>query len=221
MKFGKRQLLLASLILVLGAAVYLNWQFSGVKNDLAATEVVNDSQTNKQLGQAQFVNQNSVNEANDNSSNTSSDKSKDTTSSSDKDTEQSNSSANSDTSGNSDNSKTAEDYFAEAKLNRQKAQDDAVDMVKDILEDATASEAAKTEAIAQASKIANIIQQQSNVESLIKAKGFSDCLVFIQNSECSVVVSGQELNDTLAITIKDIVNGQTGILADKIKITNV
>lgn len=220
MKFGKRQILLASLILVLGAAVYLNWQFSGVKNDLAATEVVNDSATEKQLGQAQFVNLNSVA---DTSSNTSSDnnssgdiKQTDTpvTSNVSSDTSSDNNSSNS---GN----KKAEDYFAQAKLNRQKAQDDAVEMVKDILEDATASETAKSEAVAQASKIANIIQQQSNVESLIKAKGFSDCLVFIQNSECSVVVSGVSLDDTLAITIKDIVTGQTGISADKVKITEV
>ena len=29
MKFGKKQLVLASLVLALGAAVYLNWQFAG------------------------------------------------------------------------------------------------------------------------------------------------------------------------------------------------
>lgn len=219
MKFGKRQLLLASLILVLGAAVYLNWQFSGVKNDLAATEVVNDNETDKQLGQAQFVNLNSVADtgseiSDDTTSKNESIKQTDTPVTSGTTSSSDNSSSNSDT-------KKSESYFAEAKLNRQKAQDDAVDMVKDILEDATASETAKAEAVAQASKIANIIQQQSNVESLIKAKGFSDCLVFIQNAECSIVVSGLGLDDTLAITIKDIVTGQTGISADKIKITEV
>ena len=31
MKYGKRQLILASLVLALGAAVYLNWQFAGTK----------------------------------------------------------------------------------------------------------------------------------------------------------------------------------------------
>ena len=29
MKYGKRQLILASLVLALGAAVYLSWQFAG------------------------------------------------------------------------------------------------------------------------------------------------------------------------------------------------
>lgn len=212
MKFGKRQLILASLILVLGAAVYLNWQFSGVEKDLAATEVVNDTQTEKQLGQAQFVN------AEVNSTEEDDKESIATASKEDNTSDTTNSEAVKET--NAD-VKSTEEYFAQAKLSRQQAQEEAVDMVKEILEDATASESAKAEAVSQAAKIANIIQQQANVESLIKAKGFSDCLVFIQNSECSVVVSGLEINDALAITIKDIINGQTGIAAEKIKITNV
>ena len=42
MKYGKRQLILASLVLALGAAVYLNWQFSdtGVDTDVLMTVCV-------------------------------------------------------------------------------------------------------------------------------------------------------------------------------------
>ena len=70
----------------------------------------------------------------------------------------------------------------------------------------------------QAAEIAKNIEQESNIENLIKAKGFAECLAFIQNGECSVVVSSTGLLDNEAITIKDIVAGQSGISYDKIKI---
>ncbi|MFR1479586.1 MAG: hypothetical protein ACLSB9_29800 [Hydrogeniiclostridium mannosilyticum] len=40
MGFGKRQLILAALVVALGTAVYLNWQFTG-NDDLLATNAVN------------------------------------------------------------------------------------------------------------------------------------------------------------------------------------
>lgn len=56
---------------------------------------------------------------------------------------------------------------------------------------------------------------------MIKAKGFSDCLVFLQNNECSVVVKIKDSSQNNAIVIKDIVAGQSGISYDKIKIVEV
>jgi stage III sporulation protein AH len=53
---------------------------------------------------------------------------------------------------------------------------------------------------------------------LIKAKGFTDCVVFLQNSECSVVVKTKDSNPNNAVVIKDIVAGQAGVSYDKIKI---
>ena len=52
MKFGRKQLVLASLVLALGAAVYLNWQFAGT-NKLPIGE---GEDTSSQLGAAQLVN---------------------------------------------------------------------------------------------------------------------------------------------------------------------
>ena len=52
MKFGKKQLVLASLVLALGAAVYLNWQFAGTDR----LPVGDSSSETSQLGAAQLVN---------------------------------------------------------------------------------------------------------------------------------------------------------------------
>ena len=53
MKFGKRQLVIASLVVALGTAVYLNWQFS----ENSAINIVDDSENNyKKIGQTTYVN---------------------------------------------------------------------------------------------------------------------------------------------------------------------
>ena len=61
MKVGKKQLVLASLVLALGAAVYLNWQFAGT----GQLPVGEESQAQSQLGAAQLVNNAYVETVND------------------------------------------------------------------------------------------------------------------------------------------------------------
>ena len=50
--FGKKQIILASLVLILGIAVYLNWQFAKTGEDFAVTGKVD---TAKNYGDAQLV----------------------------------------------------------------------------------------------------------------------------------------------------------------------
>ena len=187
MGFRKKQVILAALVLALGTAVYLNWQFSSNQDLIADNSIM----STKELGEAQFVNNTPTPEE-------SGDKKEDK---------------------KEDEPQNSSEYFSKAKTTRQKARDEATDMIKEILEDAKSSEQAKSEAIKQASEVAKNIEQEANIESLIKAKGITDCLAFIQNVECSVVVGGGEaLNENLAVAIKDIIAGQGGISPDKIKI---
>lgn len=201
MKFGKKQLILAGLVLTLGAAVYLNWQFSSNTDLLSGADAVSVS---KELGEAEFVNTSSDKKAGESAT--------EKTTSAEKST-------------NSEKTTTAEkgsdEYFAQAKVDRQQTQDKIAEMTQDVLESSEESESAKTEAVAKAAELATIMEQQTNVESIIKSKGFEECMTFIQNGECSVVVKDSDLTADDAMIIKDIVVGQTGISSDKVKITAV
>ncbi len=202
MKFGKRQLVLAALVVALGAAVYLNWQFSDNSSLIQQTS----ASANKQIGQAQFVN---------NSTDSSVPKDKNTSGST---------SSNSSKDASGKKTQPSEDalaYFAQVKVERQKTHDGAADLAKEVLEAADSSDEAKKEAVGKAAEIAKNMEQETNIESLIKAKGFSQCLAFIQNGECSIVVCRGELDDDGVMAIKDIVTGQSGIEFDNIKITEV
>ncbi len=199
MKIGKKQLILTGLVLTLGAAVYLNWQFSGNTDLISGSDAVSVS---KELGEAEFVNTSSDKKAGESTAQKSTElsSSKESTASA---------------------SKSSDEYFSQAKVNRQQTQDDIAEMTKKILESSEESDTAKAEAVAKAAELATVMEQQTNVESLIKAKGFEECMVFIQNGECSIVVRDSDLTADDALIIKDIATGQTGITVDKIKVTAV
>lgn len=204
MKLGKKQLILTGLVLTLGTAVYLNWQFSSNTDLLSGSDTVSVS---KELGEAEFVNTSSDKKAGESSTKSSTTKA--TEKVSDSKTTTTNGTLNSD------------EYFAQAKLDREETQDKISEMTQEVLNSVEESDTAKTEAVTRAAELATILEQQTNVESLVIAKGFEDCLAFIQNDECSIVVKDSDLTDEDTLIIKDIATGQTGISIDKIKISAV
>lgn len=201
MTFGKRQLVIAALVVALGAAVYLNWQFSGVQ-PVTVTDA--ESETAKQLGQTTYVNT-EVSNSSDTSETTS---------------ENSSVEANTSATG-STLSREQQEYFANERINRSQSQEKAIESLSDIIESASSSESAKQDAVKSAEKLALAIKAESNIESEIKTKGFADCLVSINNDSCSVIVPKGKLDDATAISIKDIVVRQGGIEYDKITISEI
>ena len=105
----------------------------------------------------------------------------------------------------------ASSYFSEAVLSRQRARDQATELLKDILKAADQSESAKKEAVAQAAKLAEAIAQESKIESLLKAKGYESCLAMLENGKASIIVGTEGLLAHETITIKDIVHNQSGL----------
>lgn len=113
-----------------------------------------------------------------------------------------------------------ESYFTSTALNRQEARDEAIEVLKLVSEDADASAEAKAEAAKKIEKIALDIQNEANIESLVKAKGFEDCVAIISDSAVSVVVGAETLSAAEAAQILTIVYETTGISPSKISIIN-
>lgn len=117
-------------------------------------------------------------------------------------------------------SATGTGYFASARLNRQQARDSALTMLQDTMNSETAQEAAKTEAGAAIETLAASTVSEAQIENLVVAKGYADCLAFISDGGVSVVVSATEdgLQDADVARITEIVTGETGIPASQITI---
>ena len=112
------------------------------------------------------------------------------------------------------------DYFTSTALDRKEARDEAIDVLKMVTESNEASEEAKAEAQAKISKIAVDIQNEANIETLVKAKGFEECVAIISDDSVSVIVSAETLQASQAAQILSIVYNTTGISPEKISIIN-
>lgn len=109
-------------------------------------------------------------------------------------------------------------YFTSTALSRGQSRDEAIDVLKLVTEDAEASEEAKAEAAAKISQIAVDIQNETNIETLVKAKGFEECVAIIGDDAVSVVVKAESLQANEAAQIFAIVYETTGISPENISI---
>jgi stage III sporulation protein AH len=112
------------------------------------------------------------------------------------------------------------DYFTSTALSRKQSRDEALDVLKLVTENDEASEEAKAAASAKISQIAVDMQNEANIESLIKAKGFEECIAVISENSASVVVKADDLQANECAQILTIVYETAGILPENVSIIN-
>ena len=115
------------------------------------------------------------------------------------------------------------DYFASARLTRQQARDSALSLLKEASENDSVDEETVNEAAKSIQTLASYTLSEAQIENMITAKGYDDCVVFLSEDGVSVVVSageeGLQTEDVARIT--DIVKQETGLTAESIKIMEV
>lgn len=111
-------------------------------------------------------------------------------------------------------------YFTATALSRSQSRDEAIDVLKLVTENEEASEEAKAEAAAKISKIAVDMQNEANIETLVKAKGFEECVAIIGDDAVSVIVKAESLQANEAAQILAIAYETTGIAPQNISIIN-
>lgn len=122
---------------------------------------------------------------------------------------------------NATDATSSTDYFAQARLSRQTARDEALSMLKETVASVDAAEDAKQDASDQITSIAGDMVKEERIESQIKAKGYTDAVVYITTETISVVVSAPEngLQASDAAAISDIIVSETGADPSMIRIS--
>ena len=108
-------------------------------------------------------------------------------------------------------------YFASAQLSRQQARDQAIAVLQSVVSTST-DEVSREQANADISRIASEIQTEAAIETLIKSKGFEECVAVISDGSASVIVRSDGLLPNELSQIKEIVWEQAGIDPLNIKI---
>ena len=118
---------------------------------------------------------------------------------------------------------TGSQFFDEARLKREKAHDEALDTIQKTLKDSSLSDAEKAEYTAQMTANLEDINAENEIETLIKAKGFADCLCFLQSgrADLTVMTSGEALTSAQVAQIRDIVMSKSNVTAQNITVVEV
>ncbi len=118
---------------------------------------------------------------------------------------------------------TGSQFFDEARLKREKAHDEALDTIQKTLKDSSLSDAEKAEYTAQMTANLEDINAENEIETLIKAKGFADCLCFLQSgrADLTVMTSGDALTAAQVAQIRDIVMSKSNVTAQNITVVEV
>ena len=115
------------------------------------------------------------------------------------------------------------DYFAQARLTRQTSRDEALSL----LETAAASESASQETIDGAmdaiAAMATWSMQETQIENLLLAKNFEDCVVYISSDGVTVAVPApiEGLSAASVAQITETIIGETGCTAEDIRVIEV
>ena len=115
---------------------------------------------------------------------------------------------------------SSSDYFATARLTRQQARDSAVALLQQAAAQEDADETVANEASESIQVLATFTLAETQIENLVTAKGYTDCVAFMGEDSVSVVVSTEdgELSVADIAKISDITMTETGCTAEQVKI---
>lgn len=119
-------------------------------------------------------------------------------------------------------SSNADSYFSAVQISRERTRDEALEVLQSVVDNADSDEAVKTQALSDINRLALEMSAESNIETLVMAKGFEDCVAVINGDGATVVVKtgGEEgLLPNQIAQINEIVYEQAQIKPVNIKIT--
>ena len=118
---------------------------------------------------------------------------------------------------------TATDYFAAVRLSRQQARDSAVNLLQEAMAYSEGDSAKEVESAMELEDIVQTALSEAQIESLIIAKGYTDCVAYMSNEGISVAVASPEggLQQEDVAVIADIVMTQSTYSLDDIRVVEV
>jgi hypothetical protein len=115
----------------------------------------------------------------------------------------------------------ASTYFVQAKLDREQSRSKQKDMLTEMINNDKLDSTQKSDCAAEMMVLQQRIEKETAAETMIKAKGFNEAYVRIDDATVDVVVSSESLNESQLAQIEDIVKRKTGVSADKIRISTL
>ena len=208
-KFKKSEIAIYAVVLMLVAAGYFNYStFENKTEETYSEDIVNNiDEKSANVGDAVLVSSNEI-ENNENNTNNSSENVTQ---------EEKNKNETEETSSNETNE---EDYYANAKLERDKMYAEMISNYEKILNNSNSSEAQKSIVAQEITKINNTKNAIMICENLICTKGFENCVILANDSSINVVVKVKDgLDKEKVAKIQNIISRELNTEIENIHIT--
>lgn len=196
---GRKKMTLIALTLALGTAVYLNWEYT--KNDanqlLATGTTLSDTQVITVYEEAQPTAAGEPEETGNKNYG--------------------------DAQLVSLTADAGSEYFDRAKLERTKSRDEVLDKLQKSLKSAKLSDTEKKDLTDQLAAVLTSITAESEIENILKAKGFADCVVYLDENKANVTVmtGSGELSAAQVAQVRDAVIAKSDTDAKNITVVEV
>jgi stage III sporulation protein AH len=210
-KFKKSEIAIYAVALMLVAAGYFNYStFENKTEETYSEDIVNNiDEKSANVGDAVLVSSNEI-ENNENNTNNSSENVV-------QEEKKENVNETEETSSNETNE---EDYYANAKLERDKMYAEMISNYEKILNNSNSSEAQKSIVAQEITKINNTKNAIMICENLISTKGFENCVILANDSSINVVVKVKDgLDKEKVAKIQNIISRELNTEIENIHIT--
>lgn len=209
MVLKKKEIIAASLVVLVGVAGYLNWSY---QDTIRVQDGESYVETGKKLGEAQYVN--AVDEMEDNAEDT--EKAEETSSENTENTENAE--------GDSQPQETlsgSENYFEQAKMNKESSRSKSLEILNQTAENDSFDEEIRKKAGDKILAVSDNVQKESEIESIAQSKGYSEICVYVDGSEANVMVRKEGFGDEDVTKLTAIVTDLLKISAQNVKIVEV
>jgi stage III sporulation protein AH len=109
-------------------------------------------------------------------------------------------------------------YFSSTQVSRDRARDEALAVLQNVVDSSESDSAEKSQALEDIATIAANIEAEANIEAMVMAKGFEQCIAILNDGMCTVVVLTDGLLPAQISQINEIVFEQTGIKPVNVKL---
>ena len=214
MVLKKKEIIAASLVVLIGVAGYLNWSY---QDTIRVQDGESYVETGKKLGEAQYVSSDTVAEetSTDNAEQNDGEQAEETAVTEDNGEQATDSQETVETASDSGN------YFEQAKMNKETSRSKSLEILNQTAENESFDADIRKKAGDKILEEANNVQKESEIESIAQSKGYSEICVYVDGSEANIMVRKDGFSDEDVVKLTSIATEQLKISAQNIKIVEV
>lgn len=208
MVLKKKEIIAASLVVLVGVAGYLNWSY---QDTVSVRDGESYVETGKKLGEAQYVNASGEVEETASEENGAEEETEEAEETEDSGEAEESEETSADTSS----------YFEQARLNKETSRSKSLEILNQTAENESFDAEIRQKAGDKILAAADNVQKESEIESIAQSKGYSEICVYVDDSEANVMVRKDGFSDEDVVKLTEIVTDQLKISAQNVKIVEV